>query len=387
VGDFDRSPTRACAAYGQKKEYYNQPHSDPMPDYTYDCMKTRNKWGTWFVTQPESDTCGNQNVNLSYQFVTSPNWKPGYKDSAPSELRDYHDSLPNQWDLLPGETETVTFEPESGGRSLSGNVSICSEYQDPESHSACIANGWNDYQPVVTPARCEFGKDLDMKIDIHTLGRVQRIAPNPLKVVGLDFDPLIKSHPTKLVVQDTSRITMLDAAENSRTFRTGPKTPVAGASASGGYWEETRFKMALFRKVQDGKLERTTFPNEFGSDQGEVLGAKMTISLTGQTGLDRLYRPGGPFERIFGFLYKNTAVKLSPNTDYLLKVQIVQRGVPWYKSGCRGGELVCKGEVGSKDDYTAPIDIEFHTPDVDERTILDRIMDYMKARRKWGKGA
>lgn len=151
------------------------------------------------------------------------------------------------------------------------------------------------------------GFNPSITIGIHTLGRNFQQAPNSLVLAAkpLSFQPG-KSRPEKLHLVDNSREVQLQAAEHSRDFAhrkaDGPGeayldngSPVKGASASGGYWQESVFKMRLIRKDKWGREVRVTIPNIFNSNVGEIIGDTINVSLEGRDGLDRLYRPGGPF--------------------------------------------------------------------------------------------
>ena len=143
-----------------------------------------------------------------------------------------------------------------------------------------------------------------------------------------------------------------------------------GSSASGGYWQESRFKVQLFRRDYLGREVRVTMrPESFSSNQIEVFGDSLTISLEGRGGMDRFYRSTGPMEFVFGRLYRAFNVELTPGRPYFLRLRVVSRGLPFYESGCPDGRAICEGEEGSDEAYSDPIDIEFiANPAIDNRS-------------------
>jgi hypothetical protein len=374
---------RECVRYGTK-QVLRWTETD-LGNYAYTCEKTRPLWGEWFETRTESRNCRPQAFNFSIDYTTAKDWSPGYTDSAKPE-RNYHNSIPNQWDLLPGESEDVTLvaNQKSSGPTVQPGVSICSRFKPGTSE--CFENGWNEYRIKPVTVSCQYSpKSIPVSIEVETLGRVLRKAPNPLKAVkdgtngtSLVFDAQ-SSRPSAVMLQDTAREAMLDAAENSRTFGNNKDTSANGASASGGYWQETRFKMRLLQRARYGKLERTTIPNTFGSNQGDIFDDTMTISLEGKDGLDRLYRPGGPAEWLFSDMYKHFGVELTPGETYILKISLVQRGMPWYEAGCHDGTTICEGEDAKNEAYSDEIEVEFQAnPSIDNRSLWKRFKDWQK---------
>lgn len=393
--DCNRNPARSCIRYGKMCTRYKcaaygtknvqvWDHTN-LGTYTYSCEKVRPLWGEWLETRNERRSCRPQPVSFKVSYETAKTWVPGYTDTSGKKHRNYHDSLPNQWDLLAGESERLVMTPNlQSGTRIVPSLSICSRFNSKK--QSCEEDGWNDYQVRPQPVACKYdAAKLEVNIFVDTIGRNVLTAPNPLRVVtdgsngtSLVFDST-QARPSAVLLEDTSRTTMMDAALNSRTFGTNEEKDAKGASASGGYWLETRFKMRLLRLDRSGKTERTTIPNTFGSNQGDIFDQTMTISLEGKDGLDRLYRPGGPAEFIFGGLYKHFGVELTPGETYLLKVALVQRGLPWYITGCRDGKKICEGEDGTNDSYSEEIDVKFvANPNVDNRSWFKRLKDWQK---------
>lgn len=310
------------------------------------CTAMRGTWRTYPQTQQASRRCNDMKVNVKVEFKHDPKWTPA--DAK------YLDLLPNKFDLLPGEREDLQLNL-STGQSLRPGISV--------------RNAWNEYQAEVIPAeiRCDLGEK-NFNLGIHTLGRIKRKAPNPFALpedqkpmVGLDE----KGRPRSLKLLDLARNLRLDQSMNSRRFESGVTGEESiGSSEAGGskaFWVSTQFRMKLSKIDSLGRKFAVTLPNKFSTDQTDVFDNEMLISLGGKGGMDRLYRPAGPLEFIFGGLYHYLGVELSPNTDYELEVRAAQREFPFYESTCRNGEMACGSENEKESLFSEPILIRFKT--------------------------
>ena len=112
-----------------------------------------------------------------------------------------------------------------------------------------------------------------------------------------------------------------------------------------------------------GRRFPVTLPNKFSTDRTDVFDNEMLISLGGRGGMDRLYRPSGPMQFIFGGLYHYLGVELSPNTDYELEVKAAQREFPFYESTCSSGEVACGDENSKEELFSEAIVVKFKTED------------------------
>ncbi len=392
---YEVLPKRFIASAGKCIRYGTRTlkHTRPADSLKYRCMKSRPKFCEWFETQTVTRRCPDHKANYTVEYKKDPSWQPGYVDKS-NPARSYIDILPNKYDLLNGESEEVA---------VFSNTGVSTQLQP----KAKITSKWNEYRSEAVPyaIQCEFGMTPTFKIEIATVGRNKQRAPNPLGLradeKGNPIEPLAfetavngKGKPYQIRLQDKSRATLLAAAQNSRTFarpddaaeadtnaiyKKAKNKDIPGMSASGGYWAETQFKMQLFRTDKWGRLVRVTLPNKFSSNQGDIVGDTINISLKGKDGLEKFYRPGGPLEFIFGGIYKRFGVELTPGYEYVIKVQTTQRGLPFYESGCRDGGSVCEGEEASTDSYSEPLLIKWTADEnVDERGWLKKFRDFQE---------
>lgn len=325
-----------------------------LPKITGPCTARRGTWRTYPVVLRGSQACDVQKVKVNVKFTHDPQWNPSHPK--------YLDLLPNKFDLLPGEKETITV---GLGGSASSSITA----------GARVDNGWNEYAVRVSPhsMACELGEK-NFQIEIDTLGRIKRKAPNPFAlpedqkaIIGIDD----KGRPKSLKLIDQARGLRLDQSMNSRRFEGAPTTDAEvnngetiGQSEAGGteaFWVSTQFRMTLFKIDGLGRRFPVTLPNKFSTDRTDVFDNEMLISLGGRGGMDRLYRPSGPLQFIFGGLYQYLGVELSPETDYELEVKAAQREFPFYESTCTNGEVACGNENSKEELFSEAIVIKFKT--------------------------
>ena len=389
----DRSPSsQHCVKSHQVK--HTELRWRATTPYTYSCVRQRPSWCTWPETRSETRACKNHKVKYDFEFAKDQNWRPGFVDRSDAGVRSYNDILPNRYDLLPGEKEEI-FVYANTGISTTVKPKIVIKNGLP-GHD----KNWNEYSYRIEPevVRCQFGMQPQFKLSVLTEGRIQQPAPNPLtydKSTVFEFDSTgAKNRPMSLVLMDNSRETELKAAENSRNFprlqgegEHDPNAlyqdngvPLKGASSSGGYWQESRFKLQLFRKDKWGRDVRVTVkPESYSYDQIDVFRDTLTISLEGKDGTDRFYRPGGPMEWMFGRLYKMFNAELTPGREYFVRVKVVSRGLPFYESGCQDGKAICQGENGDDEAYSDALDIPFIAKEkIDGRSMFRRFKDWQE---------
>lgn len=342
-----------------------EPRSRTLPSISGLCTARRGTWRTYFVSRQSQRSCAPQTVKVNVDYKLDPNWNP--KNSA------YLDILPNKYDLLPGESEIIKVK---------GNVA-----QNAVAPVLSVENGWNKYFTKIIPERlsCDINKK-EFTIEVHTESRIKRRAPNPFQLpegtealVGLDD----KGRPNALKLVDSVRGIRLDASMNSRQFgqpaaeeKSEPKN--IGQSEAGGseaFWVGTQFRMSLYSYDWQGRKVHVTLPNAFTTNKTDVFRNEMEISLGGFGGMDRLYRPAGPLQFIFGGLYKYLGVELSPNTDYTLEVQAAQREFPFYESTCQNGRTTCGDQEAAEAKFSEPITIKFKTGKT-ERSLMKWLLDH-----------
>jgi hypothetical protein len=336
---------------------------------SYACKVMRPKFCTWLETREGERRCPNQSVKYAVEYLRDPNFKPGYVAPNGDEARAYNSMIPNKFDLLPGESEKRKIFVNQNARTLSPELHASLQIDG----QACVAGGgscrshWNEYK--VEPAKaikCVPNQAEELKIQVATLGRIKQKAPRLLRRPKDDEVPddhkdgglrISNGKPVSAYFIDDARELMMDASKISRGFGKNENQGLAG-----GWWVDTRFKLQLFRRDRKGRLMSMTLPMKFESNQAKYMSDSITISLIGTSTLDRFYRPSGPLEFAMGYVYKHFGTELSPDTEYFMRVEVVNRGLPFYESGCTGGKMVCEGEEATKDSYSEPLDLKFKTP-------------------------
>jgi|GEM_PF-5666750 len=375
--------SQRCRRYGMVQ--HSEKRWRSTTKLSYSCVKQRPKWCVWPTTSPGSRACKTHVAKYVVNYEKNPRWQPGFVDQKDAARRSYIEILPNRWDLLTGESEIVTLTIDGSSR-LAPSLMFKNGLADHE-------QPWNEYTYVSEPRQveCAFNMAPEFKVGVITHGRILQAAPNPLRVPKepLKFNLEATNRPQALELNDGGRGTRLKAAQNARNLGLNKGAEdlykdQSGTSASGGYWDETRFKIQLFRRDAMGREVRVTVkPESYSYDQVDVFNDTITISLEGRDGTERFYRPGGPMEFIFGRLYRAFNIELTPGTTYYIRVRVVARGLPFYESGCTGGKAVCKGEEGTDEAYSEPIDIPFTAdPSVDTRSWFKKFRDWQE-RRLW----
>ena len=379
----DATPHREIAQYRQcihhQQVLKTFSHTRAATPYIYACTVPRAKYCEWLETRQASRACPTQTIHYTVEYLHDPNWKPGYKSADNDPARDYSPMIPNKFDLLPGETESRQVYING----ISGNSgSILRPSMNITSH-------WNAYTVATSPdVRCEFGnKTAEAHFQVSTVGRIKQKAPRLLEMPGDDQQALKfdKGRPSEMHLVDGARDMMLDASTLSRSFpgqeNIDPKyfkthADEERASAARGWWVDTRFRLQLFRKDNWSREVSVTEPNTPDSNQVNYYMSAITIGLEGQGAMERFYRPSGPVEFIFGSIYKKFGVELTPGQQYYLRVQVINRGLSFYESGCRGGKRVCEGENAADSSYSEPLDIPFVAdPNIDNRSWFKKLKD------------
>lgn len=391
---ISRMPNRSCLRYGTKTIQVKKTRIVDSGTYRYSCIKSRPRFCTWKTPVTMTRSCRNHKATYTVRYLKDPQWKPGYVDSK-SRVRDYNDLIPNKFDLLPGESEKIyTYSNMGSSSSLSPKMVIQSD--------------WNNYKysTQVRDRVCRYNMQPHINYNVITVGRIKRKAPNVLAMpVGLDgskMDPFANSfkdldiRPSKVEIQDHSRATMLAASQFSRTFPRpeGAKArdqkikavyKVAAADpqmiSSGldmGFWVDTQFRVQMFRKDKWGRNVRMTPAMKLNSNQVDTFDNYLTIHLNDQMP-NKFYRGTGPFEGLFGWAWSGFGVELSPGRDYIIRVQTVQRGLPFYESGCPKGDDTCEGKEASKKAFSAPLDIKFRANKNVKRSLWRKLKDWHEA--------
>lgn len=359
--------------------------SDGTEDY--DCSYDVENSCTWEQDKIGSFGCTTETVNYTAYYAKPDvkSWNP----SAPS----YLDILPNKYDLLPGEHETVKINI-SGGSYINKSVQVI--------------NAWNQYSYTTsaTPIQCKIGMNQSFKARITTNTRLKRKAPNPLvlgrnergQVRPLTFDQVtvggtqLPGKPLQIHLIDTSAQAISDAARVSRQVDPGTavvnaKNQNPGTFKNVGFWKDSVFRVRLIEINPRGR--NITFTRNFQTPGSFVESANdgIDIPLDGSRGVPKFFRPSGVtwiVQRAFGGIFKSDNVKLTPGKTYSMRVSILQKGIPFYVSGCPNNAPTCEGKNGKIDAFSDELSIGFvANPRVDERSFLERLMSFQRRMVLW----
>lgn len=348
----------------------------------------------WEEPHTEVRECpeGTLNVNVAYNKPDA-TWAPGQPG--------YHDLLPNKYDLLPGETETLTFLTNKGqvseiaGRGRSERIVPLLDIENP----------WNEYQvkyldesgrDVRAGLRCDYRQPLTVNTQIATVKRIVRRAPNALVKAknkqgqDAEFDVDVyyfgdgskgaRLKPTRIMLQDTSNETMLTAARQSRKFEGMDTfttvTEVAGAQKSAtaadlGFWKNTFIKVKLIEKSTCWGVPDKVFSDTLDTTSQMTASSedRLVIPLDGsRMGVPSFYSPNGVvghmLERVFGHI----DLDFAPGHEYEFRVQMLQRGLPFYENGCLDGSTTCDEKGTNQKMFSDELVLNFIAdPRVDRR--------------------
>lgn len=361
----------------------------------YKCMKQRPKFCTWFEKESVRRSCRPHKATVNVEYERDSNWRPGYGNPE-TRTRDYVDILPNKWDLLPGETETVVTYANLGTSTTLRPAMAFSAGADPIP--------WNEYEAVASPAqvRCEYGMVPHINFKVITKGRNKKNAPNPLALPvqengqpaeALEFGQF-GGKPVRAFLQDKSRATMLAASMHSRSFPRPEGAPelakdsmvtrakvtqTIGDTDSNGFWVDTQFRLQLYKKDKWNRWVKLTMPDKRTT---RALGVKIfrdsvEVGLNATNGGEDFDRATGPLNGVLGPFWRAIGTHLTPGHKYFIKLQVTQRGLPFYNGGCKDGKSTCEGEEQADEkQWSEPLWIDWTAPEnVDNRTFLQRWKD------------
>ena len=145
------------------------------------------------------------------------------------------------------------------------------------------------------------------------------------------------------------------------------------------YWQETQYRFQLYEKGRWGRTSMLTVPTTFGSNQGYAMRDQLEISLVGEDAIKDSYRAAGPAHKMLGWLWEQTGAEFTPGQTYHFKVQALPRGLPFYESGCKNGQVTCEGQEGNESAYSEPVTIQWLAPkDIDNRSLFKKFKDFQK---------
>jgi hypothetical protein len=375
-------------------------------EVSYSCTKERKIIHSCHYDVAQSERVKCQDLSIHYDAKYA---KPG-SDWNPQNPN-YHELLPNKYDLMPREWEKVVVISNEGiSQSIHPQV-------------APIENAWNKYDVQVWPQQlaCRYNDKPSFKVQINTAGRIKRKSPNafvtPVDRHGDPQNPLarnavagkrkgdvnIPGEPYKVTLQDASYAVVLMGSDATREFakKMDPNAPAPVKVAQKGkavtsndmggmgnypYWKDTQVRVRLVEKVFMGRdipITQDVYTNSSQTSSGDDY---VNIPLTGENGVQSIYRATGPLNSLLGTFWSQTRVHLTPGHSYEIRVSMYQRGLPFYESGCKQGTPDCEAEKANKKAFSDDLVIEFKADSrIDERTWLNKLRDFQTTSNPWEK--
>ena len=350
---------------------------------TTTCYRTEANHCEWEEEDIVSRPCSTEKLTYKIRMEKpDATWAPG-RDPR------FLDILPNKYDLLPGEWEAFTLIT-NGRRSETIRPSID------------IENAWNRYEANFSSAsfRCEKNSPKSLEVSVRTVERIKRKSPNAFALpvdrqgrvrealareqIGLDTAQFGVGEPYSIRLQDTSNAMILAAARQSRRFEhveDRVTTVAQGAEAltvrEAGFWKDTQFRIRLVLKETAARDVRISQDLVTHSGLVQSEGDEVLLSLQGENGVNSFYRASGPLESVLGGFWGQTRYRLEPGRHYELRVAMMQRGLPFYESGCDSGGAHCEGEAANHRFFSEDLVIAFQADSrVDQRGYWQRFVDW-----------
>ena len=350
----------------------------------------------WEEDRTESRACSTETVNFDVEFekpsAYDPHWTPDHEG--------YHNLLPNKYDLLPGEWESYALLINAHAR----GPQVVTEFD--------VTNGWNAYRAAPPTFRCEKNRPIDLKFKVQTKHRIVRRAPNALDEVidgqgvgrGVqrevsylgDAGAPVLGRPYRLQLTDRSNQTMLTAARQSRKFGTiaadvnvteVPNATRAATARDLGFVKNTLLKIKIIEKGGCFGEGEKVFADVLNTtaDLTKAEGDTLLVPLDGsQAGIPSYYRPFGFVGAVLG-RFGPLDLKLNPGLAYEFRISMLQQGLPFYKNGCRFGQLNCDEKTANARMFSEELKIRFTAdPRRDDRAWWQRF-EHWYGKKWWNK--
>lgn len=355
-------------------------------------------------SRSESRHCSNEVLTYDAKYVrpSKTEWNP----DSPG----YYDVLPNKYDLLPAEVESVQ---------IFSNGSFSPELAP----TASIGDAWNKYALDIrldtygASVRCEDKVDRHARLTIKTIERkLGKKTPNAFNVVK-GQDPLeyslavgrdgkeqnIKPVRVKLVDVASSMITAM--SEQSREFeaeRLAKKNKLGTDSntsqaeqekeiQTGSFSKSTKVRVRLFRD-RLGRDRKVTENYETNDVKSVQYNSEMKVSDSSEDrlsdyweldldGEETLYRPSS---MLMTSIMSNFKKNLAPDTRYKIMISMFQEGVPFYAQSCVGIACIAPVRDWRQNSYfSKELIIPFRTGNVDQRNIWEKLNDWHGEKWQW----
>jgi len=354
----------------------------------------------WYdEVKTESLHCSQESMTYDARFERDSNWNP--------KSENYNEFIPNKYDLLPGEVESIQVFNNSSAQSVM-------------SPKVEIGDAWNKYSTRLTGsgvgAQCRQNAREHVSVRIFTEGRIKKQSPNafrlPVRFDGKAIQPLIwslstdkegqeiKTKPVTLRLSDASSAMVALMARQSREnadrevvkdqngLNTNPdKQTEEQSSKMKGFFKNTEVRIKLVEDKWWGKskfsrpvtmkdVEAVATANYRMSQSQEIRNSDFWIIPLNDpdSGVD-LYKRDNWLAKLLGGKVK----ALKPSQRYLLQISMFQAGVPFYFQGCSNDPNMSKFKCffGMQDHYSKPLEVPFWTDkNYDERSFLQKLNQF-----------
>lgn len=289
--------------------------------------------------------CSNEVMDFKSQFVRPSKDQWGPETVTEDPLTSYDDSIPNKYDLLPGEVEDVQiFSNRSRSQTIRPQVEV--------------GDAWNKYSMQISPSsfNCVMGKRYKIDVKINTVQRLAKKTPNAFRppknenlFAWMENAMGDKITPSRIRLQDTSADMIEAIARHSRQFAAQKELlkaqyglgfstkdeDIKEMADSSGFWKRTNVRIRLFEKRFGRDFRPAANKKTNGGDV--ATGDMYNIRLRSSDVDESMYQMSG--FTLFGInpddkLFKHIGIALIPGEEYEFRVSMYQRGVPFYLQDC-----------------------------------------------------
>ncbi len=429
--DFIVTPAQASGHYEwdsweeEENRYYEE---------AFTCYDRFVKTCTWDEWIPETFLCTSEVMPIEVEFV-----KREEETWNPNEAQ-YNPLLANGYELMPGEQERASMNVSVRGHSVyfsDGQISSGSQYQNPGYYDYSQSTETNDGQGF----RCEAATQNKSKWNIASGDRKVSQTPNTLRLPGIELRfsngeevpdqkltdgsdkqkyglynfqgeqllgetayendqvfYVINSQPTEVRMKDLAawKLALLsrvyrnkDRQNEDATKSVSGQTVAVGASAGQKetFWKDTYYYLRL-SEVFPGTDKKSfnvtlaTIPSDAFVDR---INTYIDLPLMGtNSSIEAMYDLSASgkvlpkdFFRIMGGDYQ-----MIPGQHYELRLSILQRGVPFYNSGCSTQTANCPREKVNEDAFSEEIVIPIKYTGADDRGRLRKWYDWVRRKSR-----
>lgn len=337
--------------------------------------------------------CSQEILPFTAKFV-----RPSKAEWSKSTNKSYLNILPNKYDLLPDESESIRIVNSTGeGASMRPELSFLKDKQGRDQQ-------YNDYrieykvdgQALRDPMPCVQHATASLEVNIHTIKRrTGSKPPNSLKEPLDEYGRKIPWFQYRTGINKSSEVvktrpevmSLVSSAEES--IRALNREAMSGVEANASddapdnvqiqkssgpniewlkdFWGKSTLRIRVIEPQLLGRDVLTTQPlilknSSFLKEVGHY-----SIKLVGENNLYK--RPSPPrFKALASLLPFSSDFDLVPEAKYLFLVSM-KHNIPFYKNDC----------TDDMDDscYSEDLRLEFQSSDIDSRSVSNKLFDFL----------